>query len=178
MIRSADVGDNWVLKINNLKKLYKLVSRYYEEVLGLDFHKTPDVNLNAIAKDSDVRETLKLCKLVLCIAVLCSDNERYIQKIQSMPQESQQILMIFIDEIIKNTGGGQEEEDPHLAGDNYTPRSSYADDGTYKSQSELARISKDKEELEVQNRQLIDKHSQLLNKYVSFFVFSSSSNAY
>lgn len=47
---------------------------------------------------------------------------------------------------------------------NYTPRSSYADDGSY--QSELLRMSKEKEELEVQNRQLIDKHSELLIKYV------------
>lgn len=44
--------------------------------------------------------------------------------------------------------------------------SSYVDDGTYRSQSELSRVSKEKEELEIQNKQLIDKHSALLNKYV------------
>lgn len=44
---------------------------------------------------------------------------------------------------------------------------SYVEDGTYRSQSELARVSKEKEELEIQNKQLIEKHSSLLNKYVS-----------
>ena len=41
------------------------------------------------------------------------------------------------------------------------------DDGTYRSQSELTRISREKEELEIQNKQLIDKHSELLTKYVN-----------
>lgn len=44
---------------------------------------------------------------------------------------------------------------------------SYVEDGTYRSQSELSRVSKEKEELEIQNKQLIEKHSSLLNKYVS-----------
>lgn len=48
----------------------------------------------------------------------------------------------------------------------YTSHNAYSDDGTYRSQSELSRISKEKEELEKQNKQLIDKHSALLNKYV------------
>ncbi|KAH8556338.1 hypothetical protein BGW37DRAFT_8907 [Umbelopsis sp. PMI_123] len=62
LIRSADLSDNWVLKFNNLKKLNKLVTRYYEEVLGQqDFNeKMPPINLTAIAKDADVDEILKL----------------------------------------------------------------------------------------------------------------------
>lgn len=48
------------------------------------------------------------------------------------------------------------------------------DDGTYRSQSELTRISKEKEELENQNRQLIDKHSELLTKYVNIVRFAST----
>jgi protein HOOK3 len=47
-----------------------------------------------------------------------------------------------------------------------TSHNAYSDDGTYRSQSELSRISKEREELEIQNKQLIDKHSALLNKYV------------
>jgi hypothetical protein len=56
--------------------------------------------------------------------------------------------------------------EPQRASENYTQSSSYADDGTYRSQSELTRISREKEELEAQNKQLIDKHSELLTKYV------------
>lgn len=49
--------------------------------------------------------------------------------------------------------------------EHYIQSSSYTEDGTYRSQSELTRISTEKEELEVQNKQLIDKHSELLTKY-------------
>ncbi|KAG0945731.1 hypothetical protein G6F57_009197 [Rhizopus arrhizus] len=160
LIRSADVGDNWVFKINNLKKLYKLISRYYEEEIGYNFSRFPPVNLNAIAKEANPHELLKLCKFVLYIAVLCADNERYIQKIQQLSPMSQQQLMHLIDETMKYTN---QEDESQQSSINYTPRSSYADDGSY--QSELARISKEREELEIQNKQLIDKHSELLIKY-------------
>jgi protein HOOK3 len=102
LIRSADVGDNWVLKINNLKKLYKLVSRYYEEKLDASFSKLPEVNLNAIAKDSDAHEIIQLCKYILYIAVCCPDNGEYIQKITQLSSSSQENLMHFIDEVGSN----------------------------------------------------------------------------
>ncbi len=67
---------------------------------------------------------------------------------------------------MKYTNASQEDESQQSSA-NYTPRSSYADDGSY--QSELMRISKEKDELETQNRQLIDKHSELLTKYVKLY---------
>ncbi|KAG2190096.1 hypothetical protein INT46_005088 [Mucor plumbeus] len=161
LIRSADVGDNWVLKINNLKKLYKLVSRYYEEVLDMSFTNLPEVNLNAIAKDSDPRGIIQLCKYILTIAVMCSDNLKYIQNIQLLSEGSQNHIKKFIEETVSYA---QAPSEPQETSDNYT-QNSYMDDGTYRSQSELTRISKEKEELENQNRQLIDKHSELLTKY-------------
>ncbi|KAI7904541.1 uncharacterized protein BX663DRAFT_530098 [Cokeromyces recurvatus] len=163
LIRSTDVGDNWVLKINNLKKLYKLVSRYYEEKLGISFSKLPEVNLNAIAKDADTREIIQLCKYILYIAVCCPNNSEYIQRITQLSSISQENLMHFIDEIMKYTRDDQPME-PRMVSDNYTQHNSY-EDGTFVSQNELSRISKEKEELEIQNKQLIDKHSELLTKY-------------
>ncbi|KAJ2582948.1 hypothetical protein EV177_010231, partial [Coemansia sp. RSA 1804] len=67
-IRSADIGDNWVLKLNNLKKLYKLVTRYYEEVLGYPASNLGEPNLGAIAKEGNGEELLKLCHLILTLA--------------------------------------------------------------------------------------------------------------
>ncbi|KAI8062795.1 HOOK protein-domain-containing protein [Gilbertella persicaria] len=162
LIRSADVGDNWVLKINNLKKLYKLISRYYEEKLGVSFSKLPEINLNAIAKDSDPHEIIQLCKYVLYIAVCCPDNSQYIQNITQLSNASQENLMFFIDEIMRYTKDDQPME-PQQASEHDTQMHSFADEGTYKS--ELTRIVKEKEELEIQNRQLIDKHSELLTRY-------------
>lgn len=100
LIRSADVGSNWVLKNANLKKLYKLISRYFEDMLSLDFSKLPVVDLAAIAKDSNSQDILLLCKLILYIAVHCPDNESYIQVIQNqlLPQQ-QEYIMISIDQV-------------------------------------------------------------------------------
>lgn len=94
------MGDNWVLKNANLKKLYKIISRYYEDMLGHDFSKLPQVNLNAIAKDSDENEILLLCKLVLYVAVTCPGCEKYINVIQTQLLPQQQELMMFsIDQV-------------------------------------------------------------------------------
>ncbi|KAI9253031.1 hypothetical protein BY458DRAFT_535922 [Sporodiniella umbellata] len=159
LIRSADVGDNWVFKINNLKKIYKLISRYYEEVLGFQFSKLPVINLTLIAKESDPYELFKLCQLVIHIAVLCTENERYIQKIQQMPPTSQQHLMHLIDQIMKTS----QEESP-LDSLQATSRDSYTEENT-SYQSELVRVSKERQELGSQNEQLITNYSELLKKY-------------
>ncbi|KAG2229530.1 hypothetical protein INT48_006921 [Thamnidium elegans] len=138
LIRSADVGN----------------------MLSLDFSKLPVVDLAAIAKDSDVQNILLLCKLILYIAVFCPDNERYIQAIQTqlLPQQ-QEYIMISIDQVIKRISTESQTETDN------NPSSSYVDDGTYRSQSELSRVSKENEELEKQNKQLIEKHSSLLTRY-------------
>jgi hypothetical protein len=90
-----------VLKFNNLKKLNILVTRYYEEVLGQQefSEKIPSINLTAIAKDADVDEILKLCQLVIVIAVLNDNNSIYIEKMQSLSQSSQHALMVCIEQV-------------------------------------------------------------------------------
>lgn len=146
-----------------MKKLHKLVSRYYEEKLGASFSRLPEINLNAIAKDADVREIIQLCKYILYIAVCCPDNSEYIQKITQLNSESQEFIMHFIDETMKYNKDDPIE--PQQSSDPYSSQA-YSDDGAYRAQSELARISQEKEELEIQYKQLIDKHSELLTKYV------------
>lgn len=169
LIRSADIGGNWVLKNANLKKLYKIISRYFEDMLGQDFSRLPEVDIAAIAKDADEREILMLCKLVLYISVHCAGCAKYIHVIQTqlLPQH-QTYLMDAIEQVMRplNSNNSHEDHDmPQRSSSTQHPM--YEDDGstTYKSQSELSRVSKEKEELEIQNKQLIDKHSALLHKY-------------
>ncbi|ORY99986.1 hypothetical protein BCR43DRAFT_434696 [Syncephalastrum racemosum] len=101
LIRSADVGDNWVLRVNNLKKLHRLVSLFYKEKLNRDPSTLPSVNLNLIAKEADIDETISLCQLVLGIAMQCDLPQRqtYIEKIQSLSQPCMQVLMQKIEEV-------------------------------------------------------------------------------
>lgn len=93
------MGDNWVHKYNNLKKLHKLVTRYIEEKLGQSLSELDPPNLNAIAKGGDPIEVLKLCELVIAIAVQCERNQYYIHKIQSLPHASQHALMLSLEQV-------------------------------------------------------------------------------
>ncbi|KAJ2844452.1 hypothetical protein IWW36_005182, partial [Coemansia brasiliensis] len=103
-IRSADIGDNWVLKLNNLKKLYKLVTKHYEEVLGYPVANLTEPDLSAIAKTEDPDELLKLCHLVLTLAVQCEQNQMYIGKIMSLGENDQRCLMVAIESVLAQLG--------------------------------------------------------------------------
>lgn len=136
-------------------------------MLGQDFSRLPEVDIAAIAKDADEREILMLCKLVLYISVHCAGCAKYIHVIQTqlLPQH-QTYLMDAIEQVMRPLNSNDDHTMPQRSSSAQHPM--YEDDGTtYKSQSELSRVSKEKEELEIQNKQLIDKHSALLHKYVS-----------
>ncbi|CAG8561243.1 10162_t:CDS:2, partial [Ambispora gerdemannii] len=89
--------DNWVLKFNKLKRLYALIQRYYEEVFGYDPKNIDAPNLNTIAKESDINELVKLCSIVLTLAVQSQNNAVYIERIQSLSDTSQKGLMMAIE---------------------------------------------------------------------------------
>ncbi|KAI8819574.1 HOOK protein-domain-containing protein [Fimicolochytrium jonesii] len=96
----ADANDNWVMKFNGLKKLYKLLIGYYEEVLGQPTGGLDVPNLTYIARDEDVAEMVKLAQLVVALAVQSENNGRYIQKIQALDQMSQHALMFAIENVM------------------------------------------------------------------------------
>ena len=97
------MNGNWVLMFNNLKKIYKVLTRYYEEVLGFPAGFPSGAlsvpNLNAIAKENDLNELARLFQLTVAMAVQCQRNQVYIEKIQSLSQESQHALMVTIEEV-------------------------------------------------------------------------------
>ncbi|CAO3677548.1 unnamed protein product [Umbelopsis ramanniana] len=168
LIRSADLSDNWVLKFNNLKKLCKLVTRYYEEVLGQqDFtDKIPNINLTAIAKDADVDEILKLCQLVIVIAVLNDNNSIYIEKMQSLSQSSQHALMVCIEQVMVIVQGRSAEPGGNLPSMGTQRQASFNEGETIsRHQFESNRMALEKEELEKAHQQLIEEHGQLRYRY-------------
>ncbi|KAJ3066820.1 hypothetical protein HDU98_009918, partial [Podochytrium sp. JEL0797] len=98
----TDLGDNWVLKFNGLKKTYKLVTSYYEEVLGQTHIQVIAVpNLTAIARDDDTEEVLKFAQLIVTMAVQCEHNQKHIERIQELQPESQHALMLAIEQIMQ-----------------------------------------------------------------------------
>ncbi|XP_050965745.1 protein Hook homolog 3 isoform X4 [Labeo rohita] len=95
-----EVGDNWRLKISNLKKILKGILDYNHEVLGQQINDftLPDVNL--IAEHSDAAELGRMLQLILGCAVNCEQKQEYIQTIMMMEESVQHVVMTAIQELM------------------------------------------------------------------------------
>ncbi|KAF3702181.1 Protein Hook -like protein 3 [Channa argus] len=104
-----DVGDNWRLKVSNLKKILKGILDYNQEVLGqhINDFTLPDVNL--IGEHSDPAELGRMLQLILGCAVNCEQKQEYIQTIMMMEESVQHVVMTAIQELMSKetpvTGG-------------------------------------------------------------------------
>nr|XP_055054040.1 protein Hook homolog 3 isoform X2 [Misgurnus anguillicaudatus] len=96
----ADVGDNWRLKISNLKKILKGILDYNHEVLGQQMNDftLPDVSL--IGEHSDAAELGRMLQLILGCAVNCEQKQEYIQTIMMMEESVQHVVMTAIQELM------------------------------------------------------------------------------
>uniref|UniRef100_A0A8C5E7Z4 Calponin-homology (CH) domain-containing protein n=1 Tax=Gouania willdenowi TaxID=441366 RepID=A0A8C5E7Z4_GOUWI len=94
-----DNGDNWRLKVSNLKKILKSMLEYYHDVLGhqLSEEHLPDVSL--IGEMGDVTELGKLVQLVLGCAVSCEKKQERIQQIMTLEESVQHVVMTAIQEV-------------------------------------------------------------------------------
>ncbi|XP_075459994.1 protein Hook homolog 3 isoform X8 [Ascaphus truei] len=107
----TDVGDNWRLKISNLKKILKGILDYNHEILGQQINDftLPDVNL--VGEHSDASELGRMLQLILGCAVKCEQKQEYIQTIMMMEESVQHMVMTAIQEV----AGLQEEKGSLLA---------------------------------------------------------------
>ncbi|KAJ3350784.1 hypothetical protein HDU83_009413 [Entophlyctis luteolus] len=150
--RNLETGDNWVLRFNGLKKTYKLITSYYEEVLVQPYVRTLNApNLTAIARDDDSAEALVLATLIIVLAVQCENNQTYISRIQTLGQEQQHALMLAIEQII--TQLNEAAANAEFAQDLNRPGSS------------AAIMSDEKALLETQNSELNEQLQSLKAKY-------------
>ncbi|KAJ1732041.1 hypothetical protein LPJ61_002237 [Coemansia biformis] len=173
-IRSTDIGDNWVLKLNNLKKLYKLVTRYYDEVLGYPASSLAEPNLSAIAKNEDPEELLKLCHLILTLAVQCERNQVYIGKIMSLGEDDQRCLMVSIESILAQLGGGDPDTEPDGQDVDMLDATHGDDDAdpVARLQAELMKSYAEKDELEKSAHELSLEHRHVQSKYDDLLVLN------
>uniref|UniRef100_A0A1A7WCC5 Protein Hook homolog 3 n=1 Tax=Iconisemion striatum TaxID=60296 RepID=A0A1A7WCC5_9TELE len=106
-----EVGDNWRLKISNLKKILKGILDYNQEVLGqhINDFTLPDVSL--IGEHSDAAELGRMLQLILGCAVNCEQKQEYIQTIMMMEESVQHVVMTAIQELMSKetpvTGGNE-----------------------------------------------------------------------
>uniref|UniRef100_A0A8C5LMZ1 Protein Hook homolog 3 n=1 Tax=Leptobrachium leishanense TaxID=445787 RepID=A0A8C5LMZ1_9ANUR len=95
-----DVGDNWRLKISNLKKILKGILDYNHEILGhqINDFTLPDVNL--VGEHGDASELGRMLQLILGCAVKCEQKQEYIQTIMMMEESVQHMVMTAIQELM------------------------------------------------------------------------------
>uniref|UniRef100_A0A3B5B3L0 Hook microtubule tethering protein 1 n=1 Tax=Stegastes partitus TaxID=144197 RepID=A0A3B5B3L0_9TELE len=96
----TDVGDNWRLKMNNLKKILQMVVDYYNEVLGQEISNFPLPELPLVAEHSDPVELGRLLQLILGCAVRCERKQEYIQIIMTLEESVQHVVMTAIQELM------------------------------------------------------------------------------
>ncbi|XP_007952597.1 protein Hook homolog 2 [Orycteropus afer afer] len=97
---SEDPGHNWRLKVGNLKTILQSLVEYSQEVLGhpVSEQHLPDVSL--IGEFSDPAELGKLLQLVLGCAISCEKKQEHIQRIMTLEESVQQVVMEAIQELM------------------------------------------------------------------------------
>ncbi|KAJ3842902.1 hypothetical protein F5878DRAFT_348588 [Lentinula raphanica] len=150
---TAQNADNWVLWFSSLKRLYRLMTQYFSDVIqkptnGLD---VPD--LQAMAKNADETATLVMCRLTIAIGVQCEKNKVFIDKIQGLSQTDQHHLMRVIEQIMSRAFMFDSSD--------VSEASMTEDDHYYRVQMEKSAILNQKETLEKVYQQLLEEHRQL-----------------
>ncbi|KAN0124012.1 HOOK domain containing protein [Russula decolorans] len=151
---SQEPPDNWVLRFSALKRVYRLITQYFSDVLGqfTDTLQVPD--LQAIAKEYNVPSTLMMCRLTLAIAVQCDKNKEFIEKIQGLSEGDQHCLMKAIEQVMARVG--------RTSGDRgIKDRNQTEDDHYYQLQSERSRLQLEKDALEKAHQALLEDHRSL-----------------
>ncbi|XP_069781986.1 protein Hook homolog 3 isoform X1 [Narcine bancroftii] len=96
----TEVGDNWRLKVSNLKKILKGILDYYHEVLGQQITDFPLPDVNLIGEHSDAAELGRMLQLILGCAVNCEQKQEQIQTIMMMEESVQHVVMAAIQELM------------------------------------------------------------------------------
>ncbi|MEJ1286198.1 hook microtubule tethering protein 2 [Cricetulus griseus] len=96
---SEDPSPSWRLKVRKLEKILQSLMEYSKDVLGhpLSEQHLPDVSL--IGELSDSAELGKLLQLVLGCAISCEKKQEYIQRIMTLEESVQHVVMEAIQEV-------------------------------------------------------------------------------
>ncbi|TFY66829.1 hypothetical protein EVG20_g4265 [Dentipellis fragilis] len=155
---SAQLSDNWVLRFSALKRVYRLMTQYFSEVLHQPTTALDVPDLQAIGKDHNVASTLLMCRLTIAIAVQCEKNKEFIEKIQGLSETDQHYLMKAIEQVMAKVKAAAAVNAIGESGNT-------EDDHYYQIQSERSRVFAEKETLEKVYQSLLDEHRTLQTNY-------------
>ncbi|GAA5841236.1 hypothetical protein JCM3766R1_001709 [Sporobolomyces carnicolor] len=161
---SKALSENWVLRFNNLKRLYKLLIRYFEDILSSSTSELHTPNLQLVAKgdgrataeESPEDEVCKLVGLVLALAVQSEQRLQHIERIQSLEEWVQRELMYSIEQVMSKV---------HPISDRDKTLEIDADSEFYQIQHEKSRLMHDKEALQVVYEDLVEQFNSLKEEH-------------
>eukprot|EP00063_Salmo_salar_P050003 XP_014024838.1 PREDICTED: protein Hook homolog 1-like isoform X1 [Salmo salar] len=107
-----DVGNNWRLKMNNLKKILQMMVDYYNEVLSQQIQEFPLPDLVKVAQHSDPVELGRLLQFTLGCAVKCERKQEYIQVIMTLEESVQHVVMTALQELMSKENMAQFGAEP------------------------------------------------------------------
>ncbi|XP_034234433.1 protein Hook homolog 3 [Thrips palmi] len=110
----TDVGDNWRLKVSNLKKIVEKIVDLYQEGFNQTLPDSVKPDVNRIGEYCDEGELGKLLQLVLGCAVNCNQKQDYITAIMAMEEDVQQVIMQSIQALEGNVGSATASLAPSL----------------------------------------------------------------
>ncbi|KAG9025244.1 hypothetical protein FRB95_010384 [Tulasnella sp. JGI-2019a] len=147
---TIQTSDSWIMRFNSLKRLYRLITQYLTDVLRQPATSLEVPDLQAIAKEYNAPETLRLCRLALAVAVQTAKNKDIIERIQRLKEVYQSALMRAIEQVMLNLSPVDSNGMP---GEAMTD-----DDHFYQIQSERSRLSMEKDTLEKVYTNLLEEH--------------------
>lgn len=95
----SQASDNWVVRFTALKRLYRLMTQYFADVLQMPTNSLEIPDLQAIAQEQNVNHTLIMCRLAISIGVQCERNKEFIERIQALNEIDQHHLMKAIERV-------------------------------------------------------------------------------
>ncbi|KAF9037018.1 HOOK-domain-containing protein, partial [Hymenopellis radicata] len=153
---SSQPSDNWIICFGALKRLYRLMTQYFSDVLQKPTSGLDVPNLSAMAKDHDVTPILIMCRMTIAIGVQCEKNKEFIEKIQGLSEADQHTIMKAIEQVMARINSSTDDNGE---------TSMTEDDHYYRLQSERSQILSEKETLEKVYQSLLEEHRTLQTNY-------------
>ena len=94
-----ECGSSWFLRVSNLRRIYLSIVDFYSEVLDRTIPEKLQPDLEAIARDNDIKHLGYLLQLILGCAINCIDKEKHIEVMTTLSLEVKQGLKMAIDEL-------------------------------------------------------------------------------
>mmetsp|Transcript_26487 Transcript_26487/g.54592 ORF Transcript_26487/g.54592 Transcript_26487/m.54592 type:complete len:586 (-) Transcript_26487:96-1853(-) len=169
-----DLGDNWALKLSNLRKLVRNLEEFYHDVLQKDADfESISLVIPEIAKNSDPEGIMAIFELIAAAAVTCDDKAVFIERMRdTMEHDSMAELQYILQDVLsritdydaENAAGDGDDDADSLVFEGEESRDAMASPTKLFSShiegdnSEMNEVVKDRDDL---RRQLQDARREL-----------------